>query len=147
MRNSAVQTIANDLGKILRMDVAVMADLAYVENAGVEHEGVNDLENGGGKIASGAFCLLTAAEIRARNVALENIDVTLAAVENDLFLNYGNTVGFLRSAETSADLHGDLDIEGDTDLVKATVERYVINVDVCAQDLRAFGADCGSALQ
>ena len=143
----SVQTVADDLGKVLRVEMAVMADLAYVKNAGVEDERIHDLKNSGGKIVSGAFRMVTAAEIRMGGIALEDIDVAFSAVENDLFLYYGNAVGFLRSAETSADLHGDLDIQRNADLIKASVERHVINVDVGAEDLCAFGADRGSAFQ
>ena len=145
--DSAVQTVADDLGEILRAEVAVVMDLAYVKNAGIEDERIHDLKNSGGKIVSGAFRMVTAAEIRMGGIALEDIDVAFSAVENDLFLYYGNAVGFLRSAETSADLHGDLDIQRNADLIKASVERHVINVDVGAEDLCAFGADRGSAFQ
>ena len=145
--DSAVQTVADDLGEILRAEVAVVTDLAYVKNAGIEDERIHDLKNSGGKIVSGAFRMVTAAEIRMGGIALEDIDVAFSAVENDLFLYYGNAVGFLRSAETSADLHGDLDIQRNADLIKASVERHVINVDVGAEDLCAFGADRGSAFQ
>ena len=147
VRNSAVQTVADDLGEILRAEVAMMMNLAYVQNAGIENEGIHDLENGGWEIVSGAFRMGTAAEIRMGGIALEDIDVAFSAVENDLFLHYGNAVGLLRSAETSADLHGDLDIQRNADLIKASVERHVIDVDVGAEDLCAFGADRGSAFQ
>ena len=145
--DSAVQTVADDLGEILRAEVAVVVKLAYVQNAGIENERVYDLKNGGGKIVAGTFRMGTAAEIRMGGIALEDIDVTFSAVENDLFLHYGNAVGFLRSAETSADLHGNLDIQRNADLIKASVERHVVNVDVGAEDLCAFGADRGSAFQ
>ena len=147
VRDPAVQTIADDLGEILRAEVAVVMDLAYVKNAGIEDERIHDLKNSGGKIVSGAFRMVTAAEIRMGGIALEDIDVAFSAVENDLFLYYGNAVGFLGSAETSADLYGDLDIQRNADLIKASVERHVINVDVGAEDLCAFGADRGSAFQ
>ena len=145
--DSAVHAIADGLGEVLRAEAAMMADLARVENAGGEDERIHDLKNGGGKVVSGALRMAAAAEIRVRNVALEDVDVALAAVENDLFLHYGNTVGFLCSSHAGADLNGDLDIHGNADLVKASVERHVVNVDVCAEDLCAFGADRGSALQ
>ena len=125
----------------------MVAKLARIENTGREDEGIHDLKNGGGQIVAGAFRVAAAAEIRACNVALEDVDVALAAVENDLFLHYGNAVGFLRSSHAGADLNGDLDIHGNADLVKASVERHVVNVDVCAEDLCAFGADRGSAFQ
>ena len=147
MGNSAVQTVANDFGEILRMEVVVVADLTYVKDTGVEYEGVHDLENGGGQIVAGAFRVITAAEIRIRHIALEDIDVAFSAVENDLFLNDSNTLGFLRSAQAGTDLHGDLDIHGNADLIEASVEGYVVDVDVRAEDLCAFGADRGSTLQ
>lgn len=147
VRDSAVHTVADDFREILRMDMAMVADLAYVKNAGVEDEGIHDLKNGGGKIVSGTFRMVATAEIRVRNVTLEDVDVAFPAVENDLFLHYGNAVGLLCSAQTSADLHGDLDIHGNADLIKASVERHVIDVDVRAEDLCAFGADRGSAFQ
>ena len=147
VRDSAVQTVADDFGEILRAEVTVLADLAYVENTGIEDEGVDDLKNGGGKIVSGAFRMAAATEIRMGGIALEDIDVAFSAVENDLFLYYGNAVGLLCSAETRADLHGDLDIQRNADLIKTSVERHVIDVDVCAEDLCAFGADRGSAFQ
>ena len=144
---SAVHAIADGFGEILHMEVAMVAKLARIENTGCEDEGIHDLKNGGGQIVAGAFRMAAAAEIRACNVALEDVDVALAAVENDLFLHYGNAVGFLRSSHAGADLHGDFDIHGNADLVKASVERHVVNVDVCAEDLCAFGADRGSAFQ
>ena len=147
VRDSAVQTVADDFGEILRAEVTVLADLAYVENTGIEDEGVDDLKNGGGKIVSGAFRMAAATEIRMGGIALEDIDVAFSAVENDLFLYYGNAVGLLCSAETRADLHGDLDIQRNGDLIKTSVERHVVDVDVCAEDLCAFGADRGSAFQ
>ena len=147
VRDSAVQTVADDFGEILRAEVTVLADLAYVENTGIEDEGVDDLKNGGGKIVSGAFRMAAATEIRMGGIALEDIDVAFSAVENDLFLYYGNAVGLLRSAETRADLHGDLDIQRNADLIKTSVERHVVDVDVGAEDLCAFGADRGSAFQ
>ena len=147
VRNSAVQTVADDLGEILRAEVAMMMNLAYVQNAGIENEGIHDLENGGWEIVSGAFRMGTAAEIRMGGIALEDIDVAFSAVENDLFLHYGNAVGLLRSAETSADLYGDLDIQSNADLIKASVKGDVVDVDIGTEDLRAFGADRGSAFQ
>ena len=147
VRDSAVQTVADDFGEILRAEVTVLADLAYVENTGIEDEGVDDLKNGGGKIVSGAFRMAAATEIRMGGIALEDIDIAFSAVENDLFLYYGNAVGLLCSAETRADLHGDLDIQRNADLIKTSVERHVIDVDVGAEDLCAFGADRGSAFQ
>ena len=147
VRDPAVQTVADDLGKIFRAEMAVVVELAYVKNTGIENERIHDLKNGGGKIVSGAFRMTTAAEIRVGGIALEYIDVAFAAVENDLFLHYGNAVGLLCSAEASADLHGDLDIHGNADLIKAPVKGYVIDVDIGAEDLRAFGADRGSAFQ
>ena len=144
---SAVHTVADDLGEILGVDVAVGTKLAGVENTGVEDEGIYDLKDGGGKIVSGAFRMLAAAEIRGGNVALENIDVAFSAVENHLFLNDGDTLGLLCSAHAGADLHGDLDIHGNADLIKAPIEGDVIHVNICAEDLCAFGTDCGSAFQ
>lgn len=145
--NSAVQTVANDFGEIFRMEVAVVADLAYVKDTGIENEGIHDLENGGGQIVAGSFRMVASAEIRVQNVAFEDIDITFAAVKNDLLFDHGDAVGLLGSAHTSADLYGDLDIHGNADLVKAAVEGHVVNVDVRAEDLRAFGADRRSALQ
>ena len=147
VRDPAVQTIADDLGEIFRAEMAVMADLAYVKNAGIENERIHDLKNGSGKIVSGTFRMVATAEIRMGGIALEYIDVTFAAVENDLFLHYGNAVGLLRSAHTSADFHGDLDIQSNADLIKASVKGDVVDVDIGAEDLRAFGADRGSAFQ
>ena len=147
VRDPSVQTVADDLGEVLCVEMAVMVELAHVENTGVEDERVNDLKNGGWKIVSGTFRMAAATEIRMGGVALKDVDVAFATVENDLFLHYGNAVGLLCSAQTSADLHGDLDIHGNADLIKASVERHVVDVDVCAEDLCAFGADRGSAFQ
>ena len=144
--NSAVHAVADGFGEILHVEMTARA-LAYVENAGIQHERINDLENGGGKIVSGGFRMVTAAEVRLAGVALEDIDVAFATIEDHLFLNDGDTVGLLRSAETSTDLNGDLDIHGDADLIKAPIEGHVVDVNVCAEDLRAFGADRGSAFQ
>ena len=147
MGESAVHTVADDLGEVLGVDVTMGTKLAGVENTGVEDEGIYDLKDGGGKIVSGAFRMLAAAEIRGGNVALENIDVAFSAVENHLFLNDGDTLGLLCSAHAGADLHGDLDIHGNADLIKAPIEGDVIHVNICAEDLCAFGTDCGSAFQ
>ncbi len=147
VRDSAVQTVANDFGEILRMEMAMVTDLAHVKDTGVENEGIHNLKNGGGEIASGAFGMAAAAEVRVRNVALEDIDVAFAAVENHFFLHYGNTVGFLRSAETCADLNGDFEIHGNADLIKTPIEGDVVDVDVRAENFCAFGADRGSAFQ
>ena len=142
----AVHAVADGFGEILRVEMAT-GSLAYVENAGVQHERVHDLENGGGKIVAGRFRMVTAAEVRIGAVALEDVDVAFAAVKDHLFLNDGDTVGLLRSAETSADLNGDLDIHGNADLIEAPIEGHVVDVNVCAEDLRAFGADRGSTFQ
>ena len=147
MREPAVHAVADDLRKILGVNVAMGTKLAGVENTGTEDEGIHDLKNGGGKIVSGAFCMLAAAEIRGGYVALENVDVAFSAVENHLFFNDGDAFGLLCSAHASADLRGDLDIHGNTDLIKAPIEGDVIHVNVCAEDLCAFCADCGSAFQ
>ena len=144
---SAVHAIADGFGEILHMEVAMVAKLARIENTGREDEGIHDLKNGGGQIVAGAFRVAAAAEIRCGNVAFEDVDVALSAVENDFLFYNGNAVGFLCSAQASTDFNGDLDIHGNADLVKASVERHVVNVDVCAEDLCAFGADRGSAFQ
>ena len=140
VRDPAVHAIANGFGEILRMQMATGA-VAHVENAGIQHERIHDLENGGGQIVAGRFRMVTTAEIRIDAIALEDIDVALAAVKDHLFLDDGDSVGLLRSAETSADLDGDLDIHGNADLIKTAVERHVVDVNVCAKDLRALGAD------
>ena len=143
----AVHAVADGLGEILHANVAVGTKLAYVENARIENEGIYDLKNGGGEIVAGAFRVIAAAEIGGGHIALEDIDVAFSAVEDDFFLNDGNTVGLLRSSHTSADLNGDLDIHGNADLIKTPIEGDVIHVNVGAEDLCAFGTDCGSALQ
>ena len=145
--DSAVHAIADGLGEILHADVAVGTKLAYVENARIENEGIYDLKNGGGEIIAGSFRLVASAEIGGGGIALENIDVAFSAVEDDFFLNDGDTVGLLRSSHASADLNGDLDIHGNADLIKTPIEGDVIHVNVRAEDLCAFGTDCGSALQ
>ena len=145
--DSAVHTVADGLGEVLHTEMAVGTKLAYINDACVEHQRIHNLKNGGGKIVSGGFRVLTAAEVRRRGIAFENIDVAFSAVENDLFLNNGDAVGFLRPAHTSADLNGDLDIHGNADLIKTPIEGDVIHVNVRAEDLCAFGTDCGSALQ
>ena len=145
--DSAVHAIADGLGEVLHADVAVGTKLAYVENARIEHEGIYDLKNGGGEIIARSFRLVASAEIGGGGIALENIDVAFSAVEDDFFLNDGDTVGLLRSSHTSADLNGDLDIHGNADLIKTPIEGDVIHVNVRAEDLCAFGTDCGSALQ
>jgi hypothetical protein len=147
VRDPSVQTVADDLGEVLCVEMAVMVELAHVENTGVEDERVNDLKNGGWKIVSGTFRMAAATEIRMGGVALKDVDVAFATVEDHLFLNDGDTVGLLCSAETSADFNGDLDIHGDADLIKAPIEGHVVDMNVCAEDLRTFGADRGSAFQ
>ena len=143
----AVHAVADGLGEILHANVAVGVKLAYVENARIEYEGIHNLKNGGGEIVAGAFRVIAAAEIGGGHIALEDIDVAFSAVEDDFFLDDGNAVGLLRSSHTSADLNGDLDIHGNADLIKTPIEGDVIHVNVRAEDLCAFGTDCGSALQ
>ena len=129
--DSAVHAVADGLGEILHVEMTTRA-LAYVENTGVQHERIHNLENGGGEIVTGCFRMVTAAEVRVAAVALEDVDVAFATVEDHFFLDDGDTVGLLRSAETSADLNGNLDIHSNADLIKAPIEGHVVDVNVCA---------------
>ena len=73
--NSAVQTMANDFGQILRMDMTAGTKLTGIENTGVQHDGIHDLENGSREIGAGTFGVMAAAEITGGKLALENIHV------------------------------------------------------------------------
>jgi hypothetical protein len=145
--NSAVQTMANDFGKVLRMDMTTGTKLTGVKNTGIQHDGIHDLKNGGGKIGAGTFRVMTAAEITGGKLALENIHVAFAAVKDHLFFNHGNAVRFLRSAGTGAKLSRDPDIHGDGDLIKAAVKGNVIHVNICAKNFCALRADGRGAFQ
>ena len=79
--------------------------------------------------------------------ALENADIALPAVQDHFFIQNGKSFKLLCSPDTNARLKTHLDIEPNRDLIKAPIEGHVVDVNVCAEDLRAFGADRGSAFQ
>jgi hypothetical protein len=145
--NSAIQTVANDFGQIIRMNMTARTKLAGFGNTGIQNDGVNHFKNSGGKIRAGRFGVMATAEISGRKFAFENIHVTFTAVKDHLFINHGNPVRFLRSAKASADLHGNFDIHGNGDLIKAAVKRNVIDVNIRAKNFRAFRTDSRSAFQ
>ena len=77
------------------------------------------------------------AEVTAR-AALENVDISLTAIEYDLLVANRNALEFLRSADIDTALAGDPDIEADKYLIESPVELNRLRVDVNADDFRRF---------
>ena len=118
---SAADTAANVIGKILCGKAGIATALANLHDLGVQNDGVSNLKNCCGEIRFRKFRIGAVAEILMRG-AFEDIDVSFAAVKNDFLFNDGDAFDFLRSAEAGANLRNDLYVHGDADLIKAAVE-------------------------
>ena len=144
--NSAAKTTANDIRQILSADAGT-ATIASLDDPCAENDGINDLKYSAWEIAAWDLCCTAGAEILLTELAFENIDVTFAAIKDDLFFHDGDAFDLLRSADACADFSGDLDIHGDAYLIKTPIEGNGVNVYVRADDLRAFCADGAASFQ
>ncbi len=144
--HSAAEAAANDIGQVLRADAGTAA-IACLCDPCAENDGVYDFKHGAREIGAGDFRGAAGAEILLAKLALENIDVPFAAVKDDLLFHDGDAFDLLRSANARADLGGDLDIHGDTYLIKTPIEGNGVNVYVRADDLRALCADGAASFQ
>ena len=139
---SAAETAANAFGQIVDIDAARgTVGFAYIYDICLQNDGINDFKNSCRKIGAGAFRMIAATEILCTDLTAEDIDVAFAAVENDFLFHDSDAIRFLRSAETSADLHCQFDIHRDMDLIKTAVEGNAVHVNIGTKDLRAFRAD------
>ena len=142
---SAADTAANVIGKILCGKAGIATALANLHDLGIQNDGVCNLKNCGGEICFRDFRIGAVAEILMSR-AFEDIDVSFTAVKNDFLFNDGDAFDFLRSAEAGANLRDDLYVHGDADLIKAAVEGDAVNIDIGADDLRVFGTHTAATL-
>lgn len=145
--DSAVDAAANGFGK-LRGREAGMAAAAFagLHDLGVEDDRIHDLKDSDRQIRSRLFRTGAAAEILCAGLALENVDIALAAVKNDFFLYDRDSFDLLRSADAGAYFTYDFDIHGDADLIKTAVKRHGIDLYVRADDLSALGPNASASL-
>ncbi len=143
---SAAEERANRVGKILDGNARCTAAIAGVHDLGIEYDGVSNLKDSGGKVGFGELGAAAGAEIGVW-LALENVDISFAAVKDDFLFRNGNAFDLLRSAKAGADLGDDLYIHGNADLIKAAVKGDGVNGDIGAKNLCVFGADTAAALE
>lgn len=136
---SAAKAGADRVGKIFDGDMRMAMTFAGFHDLGIQNDGVGNLKNGRRQIGFRKFRTTASTEILNR-LTLENIDVAFTAVKDHFLFYDGDTFDFLRSAKTSADLCYDLHVHRDVDLIKTAVKGNAVNVNVGANDLRAFGA-------
>ena len=68
-------------------------------------------------------------KIRHIGIAFEDVDITLAAVENDLLFQYSNAVKLLASAAANTRFKIKLDIKADIDRIEPAVKLHGVNMD------------------
>ena len=136
---SAAEAGANRVGKIFNGDMRMTMTFAGFHDLGIQNDGVGNLKNCRRQIGFRKFRAAASAEILNR-FTLENIDVSFTAVKDHFLFYDGNALDFLRSAKAGADFCYDLHVHRNVDLIKTAVKGNAVNVNVCANDLRAFGA-------
>lgn len=143
---ATVETGRYAVGNIVAAATATAALLGLVYLT-VEDDGIHHLYNGNGHVLGGAAGIGNGAVIGRVGIALENADVALASVQDHLLLHDGDALKFLTASAAQTSLEHDLDIEFDGNRIKASVESYRIDPDICPGNTRAFGSDIGGMLQ
>jgi hypothetical protein len=107
--------------------VVVMLGLQYTAT---QHDGVNRLYNGGGNATFLVAGLRLGAEGTAVRAGSEYADVAVAAEQNNILLQHGDAVKFLRTAAAGACLKDEFDVEANVNGEKTAVELYGVNANV-----------------
>lgn len=133
------------LGDLAAATAAAAAIAPRLRNASRKENRVHHLNH---PLRNVGAVILRIAEITRtyRGIAAVNVHVADAPVENDLFLNDGNTAEFLVSTDTHAGFHIHLDIEADGYLIEALVKSDRIHPDVGPKDLGAFRTNIGDTI-
>ncbi len=114
-------------------------------NAYVKDNRVNNLNNGGGKIACGLAKIRSVAETADTVVALEYIYITLTSVKDNGFFNNDETEETAWFAEANAGFKFKLYVKSDADFIKSTIEFNGVNSDVACNDRCTYNTDVGCA--
>lgn len=128
---------ANILGNVARTTAAGAAFLHVLHHLDTKHDGVNYLNDRLRHVLFAANCYGSRAEIIAALTGFEDIDVALAAVKHYGLFKHGNSLEFLGSAVDACFKDG-LNIEANGNRIKAPVELYGFNIDMCPTNLGAF---------
>lgn len=119
---------------------ASAARASVLGNTDIQHNRVNNLDNGCGEIIRYIAKLGFIAEAADTVVALEYIDIAFAAVKYYRFFDNGDTAEACGTSETNASFEFKLDVESDLDLIEASVEAYRFNSNVAEKNARFYNA-------
>lgn len=109
-------------------------------NTYIQHNRVNDLDNGCGKIIRYIAKLGFIAEAADAVVALEYIDIAFSAVKYYRFFYNGDTAEACGTSEANASFEFKLNVESDLDLIEASVETYRFNSYIAEKNARFYNA-------
>ena len=121
------------------------ASAFFVHDLNTENDGINHLNNGGGKTAARGAGLGERAKACVFGIASENVDRALTAVKHDVLVKHRHTVKLLRTAAADAGLKGHTNEITDRDRMKAAVELYRIDADRGPNYLGFLGANGAGA--
>ena len=125
--------------------VAEVLATASLNNLRVKYYRIDDFKNRCREIACGIALAASAAEAGTVRRALENADVTFAAVKNDLLFDDAKSICLLRATKSDADLAVDLYIHFHRHLIETAVERYRVDAHIRRDDVCALRSDVASA--
>ena len=116
-------------------------------NSGTQNNRIDDLHHRNRYIAALSAGAGLGTEIGCVGVALENVDVALAAIKNDALFQDCHALEFLASSIAYASLQIKLDVKTDVDRIKAAIELDGVDMDGRPADRGALDADATGALQ
>lgn len=118
---------------------AFTSAVTSIDDAGGQDDGLGDLNAAARHIAGGHLLLVV---LVGYELAAEYLDVAFAAIQNDLFLEYGYAA-YRRAgnAVTGIDLELDFEEKGQVTGIIPAVEGQCFNVDIRGDDFSIFGAD------
>ena len=145
---AAVEAVADRLGNRVDAHTAMTELPASFDKLTVETDGLCDLDDNRRKsgFSVTAKVAFVEAEAVVFGVGAEYRHVLFTTVKNNFLVKRRKSLDLCYSASAGASLESHAEVIADSDLIKALVEGYGLDIDVSVDDLNAFTSDGGCTI-
>ncbi len=145
---ATVEAVADRLGNRVDTHTAMTELATSFDELAVETDGLCDLDDNRRKSGLSVTAKVTFIEAEAVvfGVGAEYRHVLFTSVKNNFLVKRRKSLNLCYSVSAGASLESDAEVIADSDLIKALVEGYGLDIDVSVDYLNAFTSDGGCTI-